>query len=116
MELAHQPCQPNGPYAKSQVARALDIARSTLYLRGKQAKKDKQVAIVLETWHEADDTLGHRKLADLLSMGKNRIKRMMKKYGLAARRKLKKYVSPGKASRREMPGLPKKVITRAALL
>lgn len=98
MELAHQVCQPNGPYSKSQVARALGIARSTLYLRGKQAKKDKQVAIAIETWHEVDDTLGHRKLAGLLSMGKNRIKRVMKKYGLAARRKRKKYVYPGKAS------------------
>jgi putative transposase len=98
VELAHQVCQPNGPYSKSQVARALGIARSTLYLCGKQAKKDKQVAIAIETWHEVDDTLGHRKLAGLLSMGKNRIKRVMKKYGLAARRKRKKYVYPGKAS------------------
>lgn len=31
-------------------------------------------------------------------MGKNRVKRVMKKYGLAARRKRKKYVYPGKAS------------------
>jgi putative transposase len=37
-------------------------------------------------------------LAVLLKMGKNRIKRVMKKYGLAARRKRKKYVYPGKAS------------------
>jgi putative transposase len=91
-------CQPNGPYSKSQVARAVGIARSTLYLQGKQAKKDKQVAIAIETWHEQDDTLGHRKLAILLKMGKNRVKRVMRKYGMAARRKRKKYVYPGKAS------------------
>lgn len=98
MELAHQLCQSDGPYSKSQVARALGIARSTLYLQGKQAKKDKRVAIAIETWHETDDTLGHRKLAVLLKMGKNRVKRVMKKYGLAARRKRKKYVYPGKAN------------------
>jgi hypothetical protein len=90
VELAHQLCQPHGPYAKSQVARALSLARGTLYLQGKQAEKDKQVAIAIETWHEKDDTLGHRKLAVLLNMGKNRVKRVMKKYGIAARRKRKK--------------------------
>jgi transposase InsO family protein len=98
VELAHQLCQPHGPYAKSQVARALGLARGTLYLQGKQAEKDKQVAIAIEIWHEKDDTLGHRKLAVLLNMGKNRVKRVMKKYGIAARRKRKKYVYPGKAN------------------
>lgn len=91
-------CQPNGPYSKSQVARALGLARGTLYWQGKQAKKDKQGAVVIEEWHEKDDTLGHRKLAVLLKMGKNRVKRVMKKYGIAARRKRKKYVYPGKTS------------------
>jgi putative transposase len=98
VELAHQLSTPNGPYSKSQVARALGLGRGTLYLRRKQAKKDKQVAIAIETWHEQDDTLGHRKLAALLLMGKNRVKRVMKKYGIQARRKKKRYVSPGKAS------------------
>lgn len=42
--------------------------------------------------------MGHRKLAALLGTGKNRVKRVMRKYGLAARRKRQKYVSPGKAS------------------
>lgn len=98
MELAHQLCQPHGPYPKSQVARALGIARGTLYLQGKQAEKDKGVAVGIEAWHEQDDTLGHRKLAVLLKMGKNRVKRVMKKYDLAARRKKKRYVYPGKAN------------------
>jgi putative transposase len=97
VELAHQLCQPNGPYSKSQLARTLGIARSTLYLQGKQAAKDKQVAVAIETWHEKDDTLGHRKLAVLLKTGKNRVKRVMKKYGLTTRRKRKKYLYPGKA-------------------
>ena len=98
MELAHQLSRPNGPYPKSQVARALGLAHATLYLHSKQAVKDKQVAVAIEQWHELDDTLGHRKLAVLLGMGKNRVKRVMHKYGLVARRKRQKYVYPGKAS------------------
>lgn len=91
-------CWPHGPYSKSKVARALGIARGTLYLHSKQATKDKQVAVAIEGWHEQDDTLGHRKLASLLKMGKNRVKRVMKKYGIEARRKKKRYIYPGKAS------------------
>ena len=98
MELAHHLSRPNGPYPKRQVARALGLAESTLYLHSKQAVKDKRVAVAIEQWQEVDDTLGHRKLAVLLGMGKNRVKRVMHKYGLVARRKRKKYVYPGKAS------------------
>jgi putative transposase len=74
------------------------MARGTLYRQGKQAMKDKAVATAIEQWHEQDDTMGHRKLAALLGTGKNRVKRVMKKYGIAARRKKKRYVYPGKAS------------------
>ena len=74
------------------------MARGTLYLKGKQAVKDKAVATAIEQWHEQDDTMGHRKLAALLKTGKNRIKRVMKKYGIVARRKKKRYIYPGKAS------------------
>jgi putative transposase len=98
VELAHQLCRPHGPYSKSQVARALGLARGSLYLKGKQALKDKKVATAIEQWHEQDDTMGHRKLAALLKMGKNRIKRVMKKYGIEARRRKKRYIYPGKAS------------------
>jgi putative transposase len=98
VELAHQVMAPNGPYSKSQVVRALEFARGSVYLKSKQALKDKQVAIAIEQWHELDDTLGHRKLAVLLSMGKNRVNRVMHKYGITARRKRKKYVYAGKSS------------------
>ena len=80
------------------MARALGLARGTLSLKRKQATKDKQVATAIEEWHEQDDTMGHRKLAALLKMGKNRIKRVMKKYGIEVRRKKKRYIYPGKAS------------------
>ena len=80
------------------MARALGIARGTLYLKGKQAVKDKQVTVLIEEWHEQDDTMGHRKLAAFMGMGKNRVKRVMKKYGITARRKKKRYVHLGKTS------------------
>jgi len=96
--LAYQLVRPNGPYSKSQVARALSVGRATLYWRSAQAVKDRRVAVAIEQWHEIDDTLGHRKLAVLLAMGKNRVRRVMHKYGIAARRKRKKYVYPGKAA------------------
>jgi putative transposase len=98
VDLASHLTAPNGPYSKSQVARALSFARSSFYLPRKQAKKDKAVAVAIEAQHEHDDTMGHRKLAALLHMGKNRIKRVMKKYGVTARRKKKRYVYPGKAA------------------
>jgi transposase-like protein len=98
VELACLLCRPHGPYAKSQVARALGIARGMLYFKGKQAGKDKAVAVAIAQWHEQDDTMGHRKLAVLLKMGKNRVKRVMKKYGIAACRKKKHYVYPDKTN------------------
>jgi putative transposase len=96
VELAQQVMVPNGPYSKSQVVRALEFARGSLYLVSKRAIKDKQVAVAIEQWHELDDTLGHRKLAVLLGMGHNRINRIMHKYGITARRKQKRSVYPGK--------------------
>jgi putative transposase len=97
VELANQLCRPNGPYAKKHIAEALALARGSLYIQRKQAQKDKKVANAIEAWYEKDDTMGHRKLGKLLHMGKNRVKRVMKKYGIAARRKRQKYVYPGKA-------------------
>ncbi len=56
MDLAHQLCVPNGPYSKSQVARALGISRGALYPRSKQARTDKQEAVAVELWYKLDDT------------------------------------------------------------
>lgn len=63
------------------------------------AERDKQVAIKIERIHdELDDTLGHQKLAPLLSMGKNRIWRVMKKYNLKPRMRKKGYHYHGKSA------------------
>ncbi len=98
MELARQICASGSPINKSQLARTLGIARSSLYVEPKRPKMDKALAVRIEQLHEQDDTMGHRKLAVMLATGKNRVNRVMHKYGIAARRKRKKYVYPGKAS------------------
>jgi putative transposase len=98
VELATQLLPPNGPYTKSQLARALNFHRASFYWKSRQASKDKTVAVAIEAQHERDDTLGHRKLAALLHLGKNRVKRVMPKYGITARRKKKRSVYAGKAA------------------
>ncbi|MDQ2907030.1 MAG: hypothetical protein M3Y81_26260, partial [Chloroflexota bacterium] len=98
MDLARTLCTSESPINKSQLARTLGIARSSLYVQPKRPKMDKALAVQMEELHEHDDTMGHRKLAVLLGTGKNRVKRVMHKYGIAARRKHKKYVYPGKAA------------------
>jgi putative transposase len=98
VELARTLCAANSPINKSQLARLQGIARASLYVQPKRPKEDKALAVRIELAHEKDDTMGHRKLAALLGTGKNRVKRVMRKYGIAARRKRKKYGYPGKAA------------------
>ncbi|MFL5628931.1 MAG: IS3 family transposase [Ktedonobacteraceae bacterium] len=100
MELARTLCASNSSINKSQLARLLGIARSSLYTTPKRPKMDKALAVQIEALPECDDTMGQRKLAVLLHTGKNRVKRVMRKYGIAARRKREKYVYPGKAAQR----------------
>jgi putative transposase len=98
VELARRLCASDSPLNKSQLAKVLGIARSSLYVQCKRPRADKALAVRIEAAHEKDDTMGHRKLAALLGTGKNRIRRVMHKYGMAAGRKRKKYVYPGKAT------------------
>jgi transposase InsO family protein len=98
VERARTLCATSSPINKSQLARVLGISRASLYVELKRPKEDKALAVRIEAAHEKDDTMGHRKLAALLGTGKNRVKRVMHKYGIAARRKRKKYVYPGKAA------------------
>jgi putative transposase len=71
VELARTLCASGSPINKSQLARALGIARSSLYAQCKRPKADKALAARIEAAHEKDDTMGHRKLAALLGTGKN---------------------------------------------
>jgi putative transposase len=60
--------------------------------------KDKCLVEEIEKIHEEeDDTLGHKKLAPLLKVGKNRVLRVMRKYGIKPRKRNNKYHYPGKS-------------------
>jgi putative transposase len=98
VEVARMLCASRSPINKSQLARVLGIACSSLYVQCKRPKADKALAMRIVAAHEKDDTMGHRKLAAFLGTGKNRVRRVMRKYGIAARRKRKKYVYPAKAT------------------
>lgn len=99
MLLAHQILNlPESPYSISQVSRTFGIARGSFYYQSVLAVKDKALSVEIERIHEEDDdTLGHKKLASLLDMGKNRVLRVMKKYGIKPRKRSKKYYYPGKS-------------------
>src|SRR6266851_3915437 len=98
VELARRLCASDSPINKSQLASVLGMARSSLYVQGKRPRLEKALAVRIEGAQEKDDTMGQRKLAALLGTGKNRVKRVMRKYGIAARCKRKKYIYPGKAT------------------
>ena len=83
VELARTLCTSGSPLNKSQLARLLGIARSSLYVQLTRPKQDKALAVRIEAAHQRDDTMGHRKLAALLGTGKNRVKRVIHKYGIA---------------------------------
>jgi transposase InsO family protein len=53
---------------------------------------------ILDLHQDIDDTLGHKKLAPLLKVNKKRVHRVMKKYGIVARKRSKKYHYHGKSS------------------
>jgi putative transposase len=87
----------NGNYSKRSVAAAFGISLRYLYYDSITAEKDSEIRNEIERLYELDDTLGCRKLAALMGMGKNRIFRVMLKYGIAPRRKQRSYKYPGKA-------------------
>lgn len=93
-----------GKYTKTQIAKSLGFARGGFYYQSRLEKKDKEVVNQIEEWHREDNTLGHKKIGPLVGVGKNRAKRIMRKYGIEARRAKKKYKHPG-ASHKKHPNL-----------
>ena len=94
VELARTLCASNSPSNKSRLAKALGIARSSLYVQCKRPRAEKALAVRIEAAHEKDETMGQRKLAALWGTGKKRIRRVMHTYGMAARRKREARLSP----------------------
>lgn len=80
--------------------RTLGVSRGSFYRNSKLNGRDKRIVEEIERiYEEEDDTLGHKKLAPMLGVGKNRVLRIMKKYGIKPRKRDKKYHYPGKADK-----------------
>ncbi len=67
---------------KSKLARDLGIARSSLYYTRKREAIDEDVNRQIEAVMVEHPAYGHKRIALHLKMGHNRIRRVMKKYGL----------------------------------
>ncbi len=67
---------------KSKLARDLGIARSSLYYTRKRDAIDEEVKRQIEAVMVEHPAYGHKRIALHLKMGHNRIRRIMKKYGL----------------------------------
>lgn len=91
---------------KSSLAKTLEYSRGMMYRQSKIDRLDKLAVEQIEKiWIDEDDTLGHKKLATMMGMGKNRIKRIMKKYGLKPRQRKNQYHYHGKTNLPPAPNL-----------
>lgn len=68
--------------SKTKAARLLGISRSSLYYRSRQFIKDWQLKIRMEEALHQFPSYGHKRLGLPLKIGKNRARRVMKKFGL----------------------------------
>lgn len=84
-------------YPKRNIAKAFGIARGTLYYKATLPEKDKEMQEQILELYETDDTMGCRKIANLLEKSKGTIARVMLKYDIKPRRKRPSYKYPGKA-------------------
>ena len=85
--------------SKKVISETLDFSRNQFYYKSKLEIKDKKTALKIEKQYEDDDTMGSRKLGNLLKCNRKKMQRIMKKYGISARRKKKKYQYAGKADK-----------------
>jgi putative transposase len=89
--------------SKSALARSLGVSRSSLYYIPKQIKKDESLRdCILNTLNE-HPAYGHRRIAMDLNTGKNRIYRVMSKFGIKPRISHRK---PKYGRKRSVSGIP----------
>jgi putative transposase len=67
---------------KTQRAVDTGVSRSMLYYKHKQIKKDWKLKIMIENALHKEPSYGHKRLETMLSIGKDRILRVMKIYGI----------------------------------
>jgi putative transposase len=91
---------------KSKLAREVGIARSSLYYTRKREALDEEVKRQIEAVLLDHPDYGHKRIAIQLKMGHNRIRRVMKKYGLKPYRRRGKQLSKQQDQRRLPAGYP----------
>ncbi len=91
---------------KSKLARDLGVSRSSLYYQRKREQTDRELKRQIEAVMVDHKDYGHKRIALDLKMGHNRIRRVMRKYGLKPyRRRHKAWVK--KKDRGKSPtGIP----------
>lgn len=73
--------------SKSELARRLGVARSTLYYKPKRPQLDEQLRLEIEAVMVKNHGYGHRRVADALHINRKRARRVMKKFGLKPSRR-----------------------------
>jgi transposase InsO family protein len=76
----------------------LEFSRSLWYYESILESQDKIIEEKIQLIYKTDDSLGHKKLAGIIGCSKNKILRIMHKYGILPRKKKNKYHYSGKAS------------------
>lgn len=78
---------------KSKLARELGVSRGSLYYKPKREEIDQEVKKQIDSVMVEHLDYGHKRVALHLKIGHNRIRRIMKKYGLKPyRRRTKKFI------------------------
>lgn len=78
---------------KTKLAKALEVYRSSLYYRRKREEIDLELKRQIEAVMVDHKDYGHKRIAIKLKIGHNRVRRIMKKYGLKPyRRRVKKWI------------------------
>jgi len=78
---------------KTKLAKQLGVSRSSLYYKRKREETDLELKRQIEAVMVDHKDYGHKRIAIELKMGHNRIRRVMKKYGLKPyRRRAKRHI------------------------
>lgn len=76
--------------SKSALARSLGVSRSSLYYIPRQQKKDESIRDQIVSVINEHPAYGHRRVAWTLNIGKNRVNRVMNKFGITPKIKRRK--------------------------
>jgi len=85
-----------GHVTKKDIAQSLGVSRSSLYYKPIRPALDEELKSQIESVLLTHPAYGHKRIAIVLKLGKNRVKRIMKKFNLTPhiKRKSKPWIKP----------------------